>query len=96
MNCFGHLGDGNLHYNVYPPEGRSKAEFGNLREVVKDSIHELVDQFDGSFSAEHGVGRMKVADLERYADPGKFAALRAIKDALDPAGIMNPGVVLRG
>ena len=96
VNCFGHLGDGNLHYNVYPPDGRSKTEFGNLREVVKDSIHELVDQFNGSFSAEHGVGRMKVTDLEKYGDPGKLAAMRAIKDALDPVGIMNPGVVLRG
>jgi FAD/FMN-containing dehydrogenase len=51
---------------------------------------------DGSFSAEHGVGRAKVAELERYGDPAKLAAMRAIKAALDPLGIMNPGAVLRG
>jgi len=57
-------------------------------------VHDLVAQHDGSFSAEHGVGRLKVDDLARYADPARLAAMRAIKTALDPAGIMNPGAVL--
>jgi FAD/FMN-containing dehydrogenase len=58
-------------------------------------VHDLVHEMGGSISAEHGIGRLKVDDLERYGDPGKLAAMRAIKTALDPAGIMNPGAVLR-
>ena len=96
VNCFGHLGDGNLHYNVFPPRGRSKAEFAAQREAIKRTVHDLVHEMGGSFSAEHGVGRLKVGDLERYGDPARLAAMRAIKAALDPHGIMNPGVVLRG
>ncbi|WP_417474240.1 FAD-binding oxidoreductase [Leisingera sp.] len=95
INCFGHLGDGNLHYNVFPPQGQPRQAFDHLRGAIKDAVHELVAQFGGSFSAEHGVGRLKVADLERYGDPTRLAAMRAIKQALDPNGIMNPGAVLR-
>jgi FAD/FMN-containing dehydrogenase len=95
INAFGHLGDGNLHYNVFPPKGRQRAEFADLAPVVKRVVHDLVDEMDGSISAEHGIGRLKVEDLERYADPAKLSAMRAIKAALDPLGIMNPGVVLR-
>ncbi len=94
INCFGHLGDGNLHYNVFPPEGVSRTQYDGLKEVVKTAVHDLVAQYDGSFSAEHGVGRLKRGDLQRYGDAGKLAAMRAIKQALDPAGIMNPGAVL--
>jgi FAD/FMN-containing dehydrogenase len=96
INCFGHLGDGNLHYNVFPPRGKSRNDYDNLRGAVKACVHDLVDAMGGSVSAEHGLGRLKVDDLERYGDPGKLAAMRAIKAALDPAGIMNPGAVLRG
>ena len=63
---------------------------------MKGLVHDLVHELGGSFSAEHGVGRVKVDDLERYGDPAKLAAMRAIKTALDPKGIMNPGAVLRG
>ncbi|NEX47224.1 FAD-binding oxidoreductase [Pseudotabrizicola algicola] len=96
INCFGHLGDGNLHYNVFPVPGRSRADHDHQREAVKTCVHDLVHALGGSVSAEHGVGRLKVGDLERYGDPAKLAAMRAIKAALDPAGIMNPGAVLRG
>jgi len=96
INCFGHLGDGNLHYNVFPAPGRSKAEYENQRDAVKYAVHDLVHAMGGSVSAEHGIGRLKVDDLERYGDPVKLDAMRAIKSALDPAGIMNPGAVLRG
>ncbi len=65
------------------------------REEVKRLVHDLVDGYGGSVSAEHGIGRLKVEDLERYGDPAKLAAMRAIKAALDPLGIMNPGAVLR-
>lgn len=95
INCFGHVGDGNLHYNVFPAPGRSPADYEADRARVKDCVHEIVDALGGSVSAEHGIGRMKVADLERFADPAKLAVMRAIKSALDPAGIMNPGAVLR-
>ncbi|ALI56612.1 FAD-binding oxidoreductase [Celeribacter marinus] len=95
VNCFGHLGDGNLHYNVFPARGRDRKEFDTIRASVKQTVHDLVHAYDGSVSAEHGVGRLKVDDLERYQDPIKLAAMRAIKDALDPNGIMNPGAVLR-
>lgn len=94
VNCFGHLGDGNLHYNVFPPKGQHRKDFDHLRGAVKEAVHDLVAAFGGSFSAEHGVGRMKTADLERYGDPARLAAMRAIKQALDPNGIMNPGAVL--
>ncbi len=96
INVFGHLGDGNLHFNVFPPEGRARGDYpGEMRARVAEAIYDVVAAFDGSFSAEHGVGRLKVGDLERYGDPAKLAAMRAIKAALDPNGIMNPGAVLR-
>ncbi len=94
INCFGHLGDGNLHYNVFPPRGRDKAEFVNVRTQVKQAVHDLVHSYGGSVSAEHGVGRLKTGDLELYGDPAKLQAMRAIKAALDPLGIMNPGAVV--
>ncbi|MDW4499463.1 FAD-binding oxidoreductase [Sulfitobacter sp. D35] len=95
LNCFGHLGDGNLHYNVFPPEGRSKTECAGQSAEVMRALHDLVHEMGGSISAEHGIGRLKVDDLERYGDPAKLSAMRAIKAALDPQGIMNPGAVLR-
>lgn len=95
INCFGHVGDGNLHYNVFPPKGESKDAYTPLRDDIKRTVHDAVHALGGSVSAEHGVGRLKVDDLERYGDPVKLAAMRAVKDALDPKGIMNPGAVLR-
>ena len=94
INCFGHVGDGNLHFNVFPPEGRSRDEFLDETKAIKRLVHDIAAELGGTFSAEHGVGRAKKADLERYGDPVKLAAMRAIKDALDPKGIMNPGAVL--
>ena len=95
INCFGHLGDGNLHYNIYPPKGKSRDSYRADKERIVRVLHDLADSLGGSFSAEHGIGRLKVAELERYGDPTKLAAMRAIKQALDPHGIMNPGAVLR-
>ena len=96
INCFGHLGDGNLHYNVFPMPGRARADHVAERDAIKRAVHDLVHEMGGSVSAEHGIGRLKVEDLERYGDPVKLDAMRAIKAALDPFGIMNPGAVLRG
>ena len=96
INCFGHVGDGNLHYNVFPLAGKSRGDHDHQREDVKRIVHDLVAEMDGSISAEHGIGRMKVADLNRYGDPTKLATMRAIKTALDPKGIMNPGAMVVG
>ena len=94
VNCFGHLGDGNLHWNVFPAPGRTRADHESQRDAVKRLVHDMVHALGGSVAAEHGVGRLKVGDLASYGDPGKLAAMRAIKAALDPHGIMNPGAVL--
>ncbi|MFK7939890.1 MAG: FAD-binding oxidoreductase [Roseovarius sp.] len=95
INCFGHLGDGNLHYNVFPVPGKSRADHTDQRDAIKRAVHDLVHAMGGSVAAEHGVGRLKVDDLERYGDPVKLATMRTIKAALDPHGILNPGAVLR-
>ncbi|SLN20435.1 putative FAD-linked oxidoreductase [Roseovarius albus] len=95
INCFGHLGDGNLHFNVFPPKGESREAYRGVRDHVQRAVHDLVHEMQGSVSAEHGIGRLKVPDLERYEDPVKLQAMRTIKSALDPKGIMNPGAVLR-
>lgn len=94
INCFGHVGDGNLHYNAFPAKGRGREDYDALRTRIQEAVHDLVARRGGSFSAEHGVGRLKVGDLEHWGDPGRLGAMRAIKAALDPAGIMNPGAVL--
>ncbi|MEE9388553.1 MAG: FAD-binding oxidoreductase [Paracoccaceae bacterium] len=94
INCFGHLGDGNLHYNIFPPLGGSRDDAPELGEEIRRLVHDLVAEFDGSFSAEHGLGRMKAGELKRYGDPAKLAAMASIKGAVDPNGIMNPGAVL--
>jgi FAD/FMN-containing dehydrogenase len=94
INCFGHFGDGNLHYNVFPPPGHDRSEYGNVRGEIQRRVHDLVHEVGGSISAEHGIGRAKTEDLQRYGDPVKLALMRAIKQALDPVGILNPGAVL--
>jgi FAD/FMN-containing dehydrogenase len=96
VNCFGHLGDGNLHYNVYPEPGRNKVEYQDLVQAITDTVYGLVHEMGGSVSAEHGIGRLKTGDLQKYGDPVRIRAMRALKQALDPVGIMNPGAVLVG
>jgi len=92
---FGHLGDGNLHYNVQAPaEGDPKAFLREQEARVNDLVYEAVAKFGGSFSAEHGVGALKVDKLQQYQSPVALGMMRAIKQALDPLGIMNPGCVL--
>ncbi|GKS74134.1 FAD-binding oxidoreductase [Acidovorax sp. SUPP950] len=92
---FGHLGDGNLHYNVQAPaEGDAKAFLRDEEARVNHLIYEAVAQFGGSFSAEHGVGALKVDKLEKYQSPVALSMMRAIKGALDPQGLMNPHCML--
>jgi FAD/FMN-containing dehydrogenase len=92
--CFGHLGDGNLHYNVAPSDGVAHEVFLGNQEEINRIVHDSVAAFDGSISAEHGIGALKVDDLKRYKDPVELNMMRAIKTALDPLGIMNPGKIL--
>ena len=94
VNCFGHLGDGNLHFNVFPAEGKIRSDYGPLRAAISEAVHGLVKQYNGSVSAEHGVGRLKTKDLPRYKDPVGLHMMAAIKRTLDPNGIMNPGVII--
>ena len=93
---FGHLGDGNLHYNVQAPaEGDARAFLRDQEERVNALVYEQVAKFGGSFSAEHGIGGLKVGTLEKHKSPVALGMMRAIKQALDPQNILNPGRVLR-
>jgi FAD/FMN-containing dehydrogenase len=92
---FGHLGDGNLHYNVTPAPGQEEAALLALQPQVYGVVHDSVHAHGGSISAEHGVGQLKIDELPRYKDPLELALMRRIKRALDPHGIMNPGKVVR-
>ncbi len=93
---FGHLGDGNLHYNVQAPEGADSAAFlRDHEEQVNTLVFDSVDAFAGSISAEHGVGSLKVDKLEKHKSPVALGMMRAIKTALDPQNLMNPGRVVR-
>ena len=94
VNCFGHLGDGNLHYNLFPAEGVPASNYRDMRADLQAEVHRLTHELGGSVSAEHGVGRLKVADIARFGDPVKLQLMRQIKDTLDPKGILNPGAVL--
>jgi FAD/FMN-containing dehydrogenase len=93
--AYGHAGDGNLHFNLNQAPGADRAAFLAREEPVKRAIHDLVQDFGGSFSAEHGIGRLKVGELERYASPVELDLMRALKRTLDPNGILNPGKVIR-
>jgi len=92
--CFGHLGDGNMHFNISQPVGADKAAFLARWDAMNAVVHGVVARFGGSFSAEHGIGRLKRDLLAREKDPASLAVMRAIKAALDPLGILNPGRVL--
>jgi FAD/FMN-containing dehydrogenase len=92
---FGHLGDGNIHFNISQPLAGDKAAFLGRWEDVNRIVHDIVHAFDGSISAEHGLGQAKVDEIVRYKSPVTMHAMRAVKRALDPKGIMNPGKVVR-
>ncbi len=92
--AFGHVGDGNVHFNISQPEGADTARFMAQREAINLRVHDLTMQMSGSFSAEHGVGQLKIAHMARYKSPVELALMTAIKQSLDPLGILNPGKVL--
>lgn len=95
LSVFGHLGDGNLHYNLRPPPGSALADFrAGPAPRMTAAVHDLAVRLGGSFSAEHGIGVLKRGDLHRYTSPAALQTMRVLKAALDPKGIMNPGKVL--
>ena len=91
MVVFGHLGDGNLHYNVSPPVGLADVEFVKRQPAVYRLVHDQVARHGGSISAEHGIGQLKREENQHYKSAVELALMRSIKTALDPLGIMNPG-----
>jgi FAD/FMN-containing dehydrogenase len=92
--CYGHAGDGNLHFNVNGIGDEASAALRAREPEIRRAIHDLVARYHGSISAEHGIGRLKRDELAHYSSPVALAAMRALKDALDPNGIMNPGKLL--
>ena len=96
---YGHIGDGNIHHNVLPPAGVTKAAFlaanPEIIEAVRMAINETTSHHGGSISAEHGIGRLKTGDLEIYSGQAKFDTLKRIKRAMDPENIMNPGALMK-
>jgi len=91
---FGHLGDGNLHYNLAAPPGEDAQRFMDNASRANHIVHDLVAERGGSISAEHGIGQLKREELKRYKAPVELYLMRAIKQALDPTGLLNPGKVL--
>jgi FAD/FMN-containing dehydrogenase len=90
--AFGHLGDGNVHYHVLAPMGAVRGEWEeNEGKQISHFVHDLVTQWKGSISAEHGIGQLKRDELGRLGDPVQLRLMRAVKQALDPAGLLNPG-----
>lgn len=94
MVTFGHLGDGNLHYNVSPPEGESPDAFIAHQTEVNRVVHDSVHRFGGSISAEHGLGALKREEIRHYKSEVELGLMQVLKQALDPLGIMNPGKVV--
>ena len=92
--AFGHIGDGNVHYDVVGPEGAGPHALDNKRPEIESAVYDVIDSFDGSISAEHGVGRHRRDTLAKRKSAVELDMMRAIKNALDPKGIMNPGKML--
>jgi D-lactate dehydrogenase (cytochrome) len=91
---FGHLGDGNIHYNVSQPVGMDKAKFLDLWNAMNDVVFAVVGQFNGSISAEHGIGRLKAHRMSEIKSPVELALMHDLKRMLDPNNILSPGRVL--
>jgi FAD/FMN-containing dehydrogenase len=92
---FGHLGDGNLHFNVQAPHKVKAADFlATHQTAVNRLVHDAVHARGGSISAEHGLGQLKAQEITRYKSPLELALMRSLKQALDPQGLLNPGKVL--
>jgi len=93
--AFGHIGDGNVHFNPSQPVGWEPAKFMAYWDQVHQIVHDIAHKMNGSISAEHGVGRMKIDEITQYKSPVEIELMRKIKRAFDPDNIMNPGKVIR-
>ena len=92
--AFGHVGDGNMHYNPVQPLGNEGADFGAEYSNINRIVHDLIHELNGSISAEHGLGRLRRDEAKRYKSDVEVDLMRTVKDALDPTNIMNPGKVV--
>src|SRR6185437_6800086 len=92
--AFGHVGDGNVHFNLLEPVGADRGAYLGRWDEFARLVHDIVADMDGSFSAEHGIGRLKVEDLAHYRSALELDLMRRIKNAFDPLGEMNPGKIL--
>ncbi len=92
--AFGHMGDGNIHYNASMPDASNAAFIEGHEQEVNRIVYEVVRRLEGSISAEHGLGQLKRDTIRDYKDPLELELMRRIKDAFDPLGLMNPGKVI--
>ena len=92
--AFGHVGDGNIHFNLLQPKSMPADRFRAMKDVVQEHVFDLVESLGGSISAEHGIGRLKRVELARRKPPIDLDLMRRVKQALDPRDILNPGAIL--
>jgi D-lactate dehydrogenase (cytochrome) len=92
--CFGHVGDGNVHFNLVQPVGMETAAYKALHGKISKVVYDIATSMDGSFSAEHGVGQLKLGEMTHYKAPVEIEIMRKLKRALDPQNLMNPGKVV--
>ena len=92
--AFGHVGDGNVHFNLSQPEAMTADDFLSLRETLATLVYDVVVRFGGSISAEHGVGQAKREHLQHYKSETEITLMRTLKSALDPDNLLNPGKVI--
>ena len=94
LNIFGHLGDGNLHVNVRPPAGQLLRDIDGRKAAITAAVESIAVARDGSFSAEHGIGQMRVPGMKAHKSEVELSLMRALKQALDPSHVLNPGKML--
>jgi FAD/FMN-containing dehydrogenase len=94
LNIFGHIGDGNLHVNIRPPPGQSLTDLAPQKAAITEAVERLAVARGGSFSAEHGIGQMRLAGMQAHKSAVELALMRAVKQAFDPAALLNPGKIL--
>ncbi len=93
FNTFGHVGDGNVHFNIFPASCRAREDYAAVKDALTERLHELTTDLGGAISAEHGIGRFKAREFKRLHDQAAYSAMLRIKRALDPKRLMNPGVI---
>jgi D-lactate dehydrogenase (cytochrome) len=94
LNIFGHIGDGNLHVNVRPPAGQTLSDLNDRKGAITATVERIAVERGGSFSAEHGIGQMRIAGMAAHKSALELDMMRALKHAFDPSNIFNPGKML--